>query len=102
MTIIEVDLEVSNVTSSNSSFDLDNYIATFLGPKRLDVSVPMTILYCFLWFFGMAGEENPIFFSVLKLRLQLAKRETRGGSVMDFEVVDASKCRPYRHRVFRS
>ena len=79
-TRIEDDLEVSNVTSSNSSFDLDNYIATFLGPKRLDVSVPMTILYCFLWFFGMAGEENPIFFSVLKLRLWYNWRNGRQGA----------------------
>lgn len=63
------DLDLGNLSAANGSFDLDNYIATFLGPRRLDVSVPMTILYCFLWFFGMAGEQKTIlFFSALENR----------------------------------
>ena len=33
------------------------YIQMHLGPQKLDysISVPMTIIYCALWLFGMAG-----------------------------------------------
>ncbi len=39
-------------------FDVDTFIALNLGPKHLDlgVAVPMTVFYCCLWIFGMAGE----------------------------------------------
>ena len=50
-------VEVTQRSNVSSEFDLDSYIAQFLGPKRMDVSVHMTILYCFLWFFGMAGKK---------------------------------------------
>ncbi len=41
-------------------FDVDTFIALNLGPKHLDLSVavPMTVFYCCLWIFGMAGEDR--------------------------------------------
>ncbi len=39
-------------------FDVSGFIALNLGPRQIDpyVSVPMTICYCCIWIFGMAGK----------------------------------------------
>ena len=36
------------------------HIQMHLGPQKLDysISVPMTIIYCALWLFGMAGKSG--------------------------------------------
>ncbi len=40
--------------------DVDAFIAVNLGPKHLDlgVAVPITLCYCCMWIFGMAGGEQ--------------------------------------------
>lgn len=44
----------------STTFDTAAYIAQYLGPQRVElkVAVPMTLLYCFLWLCGMAGDDH--------------------------------------------
>lgn len=49
-----------NHTSSSSHddptiFNQSEFIRLNLGPRRLDTALPMTVGYCCLWLFGMAG-----------------------------------------------
>lgn len=51
--------ETSSTVMAAEDFDEDAFIEAILGPKSVDmsVSVPVTSIYCCIWFFGMAGNN---------------------------------------------